>query len=53
MPVFSPHLADALFILQRLGALEEMEGRRGSLPIAAPPFFTFEAHHVRKEILRL
>jgi hypothetical protein len=34
-------------------ALEEMEGWRGSLPIAAPPFFKFEALHVREEILRL
>jgi hypothetical protein len=51
MPVLCPLLADALFILQRLGALEGMEGWRGSLPIAAPPFFNLVARHVREEIL--
>ena len=53
MPVFSPHLAECAFSSQRLGALEEMEGWRGSLPIAAPPFFKLVARHVREEILRL
>ena len=36
MPVFSPHLADALFILQRLERINGREGGRlATQPIAA------------------
>jgi hypothetical protein len=53
MPVFSSHLADALFILQRLERVgRERRGGEVRYP-ASPSIFKLEAHHVREEILRL